>query len=492
MQQVVSKVSLVMFQIRFSLVQLRLPQSIGQSHRASAASILAGDTSSRLKTRLTWCLIFPALGQLYAQQSLTIDLKEALARAQKYGAQVEAANIAAQLAREDRKQATAASLPSISALNQFIYTEGNGTPAGVFVANDGVHVYNEQLQAHEEVLSFVRRGEIRLARAAEAVAKAKADVAAQGLHATVVQNYYSIAAAQRKLANARTSLAEMQQFLDVTQKQEHGGEVAHADVIKAQLTVQQRRRDLQDAQLALDKAKTALAVLIFPNLQQNYVIVDDLSQLPILPPLPEVTAQTISNNADLRAAQAGATQARLGVNVARYAYLPSFGLDLFYGIDANQFAAHTDYPTAESGRSTLPNYLVPYRQNLGYVAQATLNVPIWNWGAIHSKVKQASLKERQAELDLSLTQKQVQAMLANSYEEAQIAFAQIESLQESARLATESLRLTLLRYKAGEATALEVVDAQATGSQARNAYDDGLLRYRIAFSNLQNLTGNYR
>jgi outer membrane protein TolC len=428
---------------------------------------------------------------LYAQQALTIDLKQALARAQKYGAQVETANIAAQLAREDRKQAVAASLPSIGALNQFIYTEGNGTPAGVFVANDGVHVYNEQVQAHEEVLSFVRRGEIRVARAAEAVAKAKADVAARGLNATVIRDYYGIAAAQRKLANAQTSVTEARRFLDITQKQEHGGEVAYADVIKAQLTAQQRERDLQDAQLALDKAKTALAVLIFPNLRQDYAIVDDLEELPILPPLPEVTAQTTNDNADLRVAQASATQARLGVNVARYGYLPSFGLDLFYGIDANQFAAHTDYPTPESGRSTLPDYLVPYRQNLGYVAQATLNVPIWNWGAIHSKVKQASLKERQAELDLSLAEKQVQAALANSYEEARIALAQIASLRESAGLAAESLRLTLLRYKAGEATALEVVDAQLTAGQARNAYADGLLRYRLAFSNLQNLMGRF-
>jgi outer membrane protein TolC len=51
------------------------------------------------------------------------------------------------------------------------------------------------------------------------------------------------------------------------------------------------------------------------------------------------------------------------------------------------------------------------------------------------------------------------------------------------------LRLTLLRYQAGEATALEVVDAQTTLNQARNAYDDGLARYRIAIAALQTLTG---
>ena len=61
----------------------------------------------------------------------------------------------------------------------------------------------------------------------------------------------------------------------------------------------------------------------------------------------------------------------------------------------------------------------------------------------------------------------------------------------SSRPASYSLRLTNLRYQAGESTVLEVVDAQSTLAQARNAYDDGLARYRLAFANLQTLIGNY-
>jgi outer membrane protein TolC len=427
-------------------------------------------------------LLFTVTWALSAQQSPTITLKEALLRAQEYGGQIQAANIAARLAQEDRKQTVAASLPSLTAFNQYIYTEGNGTPAGVFVANDGVHVYNEQLQAHEEVLALARRGEIRVAQAAEAVQKARTEVARRGLKAVVIQDYYTIAASEEKLANAQKSVSEAEQFLDITQKQEKGGEVAHADVIKAQLQLQQRQRDFQEGQLAVDRAKTALAVLIFPRLD-SYEIVDDLAQLRALAAFNEIAAQGSANSADLAVAGAALKQANLAVTVARYAYLPSFGLDVFYGLDANQLAARTNYGDAA---------LVPdYRQNLGYVAQATLNVPIWNWGAIHSKVKQAALREEQARLDLTLTQRQVQASLANLYEEARIAFAQIDSLSSSAALAAESLRLTLLRYTAGEATALEVVDAQTTASQARNGYADGLLRYRAAYANLQNLTGNF-
>jgi len=38
---------------------------------------------------------------------------------------------------------------------------------------------------------------------------------------------------------------------------------------------------------------------------------------------------------------------------------------------------------------------------------------------------------------------------------------------------------------------LEVVDAQTTLVGARNAYDDGMVRYRVALANLQTLTGAF-
>jgi outer membrane protein TolC len=419
-----------------------------------------------------------------------ITLNDALTRARQYGTQVQDAAINAALAKEDSKQAKVASLPTLNAFNQFIYTQGNGTPSGVYVANDGVHVYNEQAQVHEELLALIRHGEIHRAQAAEAVAKARIEVARRGLNATVIQDYYAIVAAQRRFANAQTSLREAGDFLSLTQKQERGGEVAHADVIKAQIVEQQRQRDLQDAQLNIDKAKISLAVMIYPDFNTSFSVEDDAQQAILLPPLPEAQAKAVSTSPDLKAAKASIEQAGYDVNVARYAYLPSFSLDFFYGIDANQFAVRTNHPTDATGRSTLPDYTVPYRQNLGYSAQATLNIPVWNWGATRSKVKQAALKEQQAQLDLTLAQRTLQGNLATAYSEAQVAQSQVDSLRGSSDLSAESLRLTVLRYQAGEATAQEVVDTQTTLVQARNAYDDGLVRYRVALANLQTLTGS--
>ncbi len=426
---------------------------------------------------------------LSANESPTLKLEDALARARQYGGQIQTANLAVLQAREDTAQVRAGRLPSVNAFNQYIYTEGNGTPSGVFVANDGVHVYNEQAVVHEELLSLARHGEMNRALAAEAIARAKVEVASRGLNTTVIQDYFAIVVAQRKLANLQTSVQEAQRFFDITQDQERGGEAAHADVLKAQIDLQQRQRDLREAQVAIDKAKIALGVLMFPNFSSQFSVIDDLQQPALLPPMAEAQAGATASSPNLRVASAGVEEAGEEIRVARYAYLPSFGLDLFYGIDANQFAVRTTHETNATGRSTLPNFQVENRQNLGYVAQATLNIPVWNWGATRSKIKQAELKRQQAQLDLSLAERTLQSNLAETYMEAQAAQSQLDSLRSSIDLSTESLRLTVLRYEAGEATALEVVDAQTTLTAARNSYDDGVARYRVALANLQILMG---
>jgi outer membrane protein TolC len=404
--------------------------------------------------------------------SLFVTLEDAMERARNNSQQLQSARIGSQLLHEDRQQARAAFLPTLNYLNQYIYTQGNGTPSGVFVANDGVHIYNSQAVVHQELFSPARRGEYRQANLAEAVAQARVEIAARGLVATVVQTYYSAVVAQRRLDNAKQGVEEARHFVDVTTKEEKGGEVAHSDVIKAQILLQQRERDTQEARLAWEKSKLSLAVLLFPDFRQDFSVVDDLQSTIPLRSFGEVQSMAAKQNPDLRAAELTLEREKTGVGVARAAYLPSLNFDYFFGINANQFA------TRHEGI-----------QRLGSSAQATLNIPVWNWGATRSKVRQAELRTRQAQLDLSLTQRELLATLHSFYLEAQTTQSQLDSLKQSALFAQESMRLMLLRYEAGEASVLEVVDAQTTLTQARNALDDGLARYRLALANLQTLTG---
>jgi outer membrane protein TolC len=414
----------------------------------------------------------PAAAQPPAPDApLTLQAVLDLARANSQA--FRAAQLASGLADEDRKQAKAALLPSLNGFSQYIYTQPNGTPSGVWVPNDGPNIYAMWLNVHGDVFSYAKWAEYRSAAAAGAVARAKAEVAVRGLVATIVQDYYGLVASQRKLESAQQALLETQRFLDTTKRLESGGEVAHSDVVKAQIQVAQRTRDAQDAELAALKSRLGLSVLVFPDFRDTFTVVDDLQTIAPLPPLAEVKASAEANSPDVRAASAALQQETSGIEIARGGVLPSVSFDYFYGINANQFATHD--PEG--------NLL------LGSVAQVQLNVPLWGWGAAQSKLKQAHLREEAAKGDLTLAQRQLQASISTFHREAEIARGQVASLRESLDLATESLRLTVLRYEAGEVSVLEVVDAHTTLVDARNANNDGLVRYRVALAALQTLTG---
>jgi len=409
------------------------------------------------------------------QPGLTLTLQDALARARANGLQLLSADIAARIAREDRVQAKAALLPSVNWQNGFDYTQPNGTDTGVFVPNNGPRVYTNMAAVHADIFAPGKRADYQMAIAAEAAARAKLEIASRGLSAVVVQNFYAMAVSQRHVANARRSLEEARQFVDITQKQEAGGEAAHSDVVKAQLTLSQRQRDVQEAQLAYDKARIGFAVFLFPDFRQDFAVADDLDTLSPLTAFPEIETLAQRNNPEIRAAQSAVTQGNYGIKSARFGLYPSLSVDYFFGIQANQYALHNEFG----------------QNNLGSAVVASLTFPVWNWGATRSKVKQAELRLQQARTELTVTQRQLLSNLHAFYLEASVASNQVASLKNSLDLSDESLRLTMRRYQAGEVTVLEVVDAQSTLFAARNAYDDGLARYRLALASLQTLTGAF-
>src|SRR3989441_9249761 len=405
---------------------------------------------------------------------LMLTLQDALARARKINPEYHAALTELGIAKEDRVQSRAALLPNVNYTTEFLYTQGNGTRTNAprFIANNAVHEYVSQGDVHQ-ALSLENVAEYRRTRAAEAVARARAEIATRGLVVTVVRAYYGFIVAQRKYASVQRAAAEAQHFLDISQKLEHGGEVAHSDVVKAQIQAQTQQRELQEAELEMNRSRVELAVLIFPDFNENFAVVDDLQTPEPVPSFAEVQSAAGRKNPELRAAMVALNQARQEVAVAWNGFLPSLSFDYFYGIDANQFAIR-----APNGN-----------RNLGYAATASLQLPVWNWGANRSKVKQANLRRQQANIELTATQRELLSNLRIFYNEAQTARAELHSLNQSAELAAESLRLTTLRYQAGEATALEVVDAQNTLTQSRNALNDGQARFRVALANLQTLTG---
>jgi outer membrane protein TolC len=411
--------------------------------------------------------------QTASPSPLVLTLDTAIENAKHFAPQYTSAQTDFRVSQLDRSIARSALLPEAQYHNQYLYTQGGGAVgqgAVRFIANNAVHEYMSQANA-VETLSFANIATYRRAGAAASLARARASIAERGLIATVITDFYMVVSAEQKFVAAERGVQEAQHFSDLTAKLEQGREVAHADVLKAQLSQQQRVRDLDDARLAVERAKLDLAVLALPDVTTNYEP-QAATTVPELPRREQYEAEARQNNPELNSALAALEVAKNEVAVARGEYVPELVLGSSYGIDAPQFA-------------TDANGL----RFLGYSAVATIDIPVWNWLATHDRVKQARLRQGQAAVELTAAQRSFIARLRSTYDEAEIARSALLSLQESQKTADESLRLTLLRYQAGEATALEAVDAQSAVVAAAVASADAGLRYRSALAQLQTLTG---
>ncbi len=431
----------------------------------------------------------PALSAQATSASIPVNitLAEAIRRAQINEPSFAAAKANSASAALDRSIARAGLLPSVHYFNQGIYTQPNGlyaeggegvlTPNPKFVANDSRPREYISQGVVDETLSLAGPAAVRRADAAAAMARAQLEIARRGLVVAVTGLFYSQLAAEHKQLAAEAAYKDAAHFTSITRDREKQGEAAHADVVKAELTEQQQWRGMQDAKLAAETARMNLAVLLFPDPLTPYSLKAGKAVAP-LASFANVEVAASNNNPELKSALAAVQVSNADVMAARAAYLPTLGLNFNYGIDANEFAVNG--PMTPSGVRA---------QNLGYSATATLNIPVWDWLSTQHKVKQSKIRRQVARVALSATQRQLIAQLHTYYEAAQIAQSELTSLDQSVTTAAESLRLAELRYKAGEALVLEVVDAQNAYVTAENAREDGRVRYQLALANLQTLTG---
>jgi outer membrane protein TolC len=412
----------------------------------------------------------------------SISLAEAIHRAQANEPTFAASLGTQRTAGINSYLAKTALLPTATYHNQILFTQSNGTTnkggevgnqsQPIFIANNAIHEYTSQVSINETI-GLKQLADAKVASATAARATAELEVARRGLVSSVVALYYQVSAAEKKQRLFMQALQEADAFTSLTQKREAAPEVAHADVINAQLQQQQRQRDLSDADVAADRARLELAVLLFADPRTSYAT-EEPGAPPTLPAQDEVNRLASAKNPEIRSALAEMRAANAGVLSARAAYLPDVVLNFNYGIDAPQFATH--------GR---PNDV----KNLGYSISGTVDLPVWDWFSTQKRVKQSEIQRDVAKVNLTAAQRRLIATLEETYREATAARDQLGLLDESVRLAAESLRLTKLRYQAGEATVLEVVDAQNTFLTAETAQADGVVRYQAAFAALGLLTG---
>lgn len=418
-----------------------------------------------------------------AAKPLTIG--EAIDLALKQASAFRGAQIGEQIAAEDVRQAKAAFYPRLAAAPNFIYTTpslsratapeitsaGNVTSVATrppsFIGANAISEYQGLVTATGELDTSGRlRATLKRNRFLVESARAGSEIARRDLVQAVGDAYFNLALATVRRRGAENNLQSAQAFENNTKLQLDAGEVAPVDFVRARLQTAQRRDEFEQANANESVNANGLRVLIGYDFTTPIATEDLLTQIPTDNEIDRFAQTAITTRPEFAQFEADLKAAEQDIKIARSERRPQVTYSLNGGLVSDSLA---------------PANL---RDHSGASAQIGVTLPIFDKGASRSRETQARLRIQQAQNTRALAERQFAQAFFTARTQAISAASRIRQTGASIADAELNVSASLARYQAGEASIVEVTDAQNTLINRRLALYQAIFDYQTARARL--------
>lgn len=246
------------------------------------------------------------------------------------------------------------------------------------------------------------------------------------------------------------------------------GKASKSELLQAKIDFNIQKANLTKQQSALKAAKINLNSLLLRPLNTEFEVSSTLAINENLE-LKTLLDDLASGNKQLQFLRMQEQQKQQEVKEQQSYYYPKVNLNAGYN-----FAGNT---------STQGLFLL--NQSRGPVAGLTFNWNLYN-GTQKKQVENSKLVQENVRLQYDATKNTLESMVMNAWQRYQDALIFAKTEQENFKLTEENLAITMARFKLGEATILELKDAQlsselSTGRLAATMYDAKLAETELLF-----------
>jgi outer membrane protein len=334
--------------------------------------------------------------------------------------------------------------------------------------------------------TFANRG---LARAQLWAADADIAGAATFLETSVRQQYLNVLQAQAQVALAQHVLERANETLNLAQARNSVGQGTLIDVRRAQVDKGQAEVGLLRANQAVENQMLLLFERMGVPAQLEGVVLTD--SFPVTAPALDrdsLVALALRENPALVALRAREVAATWGVRSAYSQYAPSLNASVNYG----RSRYSTKEVTGIDSTAVPPNpiwtprtisSIQPWSLNIG------VSLPLYDQFQRSVATAQANANREDARLAIRNQELSVRADVTAAYLALVAAYQVIGIQQNNQGAAGEALSLATQRYRVGNGTFLELLDARVTSEQADAAYVGAVYDYHKAYAALENAVG---
>jgi outer membrane protein len=392
-----------------------------------------------------------ATGFVSAAQAQSIS--QALTAAYNHAPDLQSALLEAKATAENIVQAKSAKLPTISAS---ISGGGSITGAPSIDPNDAP-IIGQSLSAgldYSQTIfdNFQSDAQIEAARAGAEAAEYQLRNTEQNVLLAVVQAYMDVLSGRELLSLRQDNINFFQAQLQSAQDRLDVGEGTRIDVAQAQARLAQGQAAYRAAEGSLETAEATFQRYVGAAPQGLSTSHGFANLIPMS--LDAAISEAEIGHPAILLAKAGIRAAQAGSDAAQAAGGPTAAIT--GGVNASWQTNNRATTSTDSGSIV---------GNVGF----RVSIPIYSGGRIGSGIRQANLEQIQSEVDAMAAYDQIREAVISAWAGIQSADAQIQAAQAGVSSSNTVLSGVQQELDLGEATTLDVLNAQADLTTARES-----------------------
>lgn len=391
-------------------------------------------------------------------------------------AQTAAASARVGMARAmTRPQVSTSTFASMSNAQMIVQSSEGVQPVNLSMAPDASRL-NQNVMAMYPLYTGGRlSGGVNQARALEQASSQDAVTAELDVALITKTAYYQVLLARQFVEAYQQRVDEAKERVRIAEEAFSAGRIARFDLLRNQTDLaeaqQQLNNALRDVELALTDLRNAMGVA-----QSSQINPSESLAAPQTsgnePGLEELQSRALAQRPEVAAAKARTRSAEAALGVARSAYRPQVYAtamaDAMWMSDAGMNGDDFDS---------------------SYLVGVTASLPILDGGLRRAGIEEARAMLEQMRAEERDVELGVSRDVSSSFARMSAAASNVTLAQAAIDQAEEDYRVIRMRYEAGRAVNVEVLDALASLTRARTAHAEALYAYNLARETLTRAVG---
>lgn len=411
------------------------------------------------------CALFLLCAANVAAQTDSLSLQQCIQRALNYNANVRYAEFGVRGAQLRHEEFGLTNLPLIAASSHALWAPDFGydpivTNGGELAAQIGatMPLYDggvRSLSLDQSLVDIHRAEGVKNITERDIIFRTKAA-------------YYALLHAENERTVLQQSVAEMQEYSDLTTRLKAGGTADETDVLKTLIQLSDEQILLRENDKEIRGARITLAQVLGGDISTSINIKDsiplDTSMVPELD-----TLRTLDEQQSELAIQSAKFNVALAESERRARLLVAADAGVLTSLDNLQ---------SQNGVHNI----------LGFSAYAEFQIPLWNWGLTDRRVQDQQTVVDELQVQDELLRKSVVAEWNSTREDFLEAKDTFEKFSENLQFAEGNFLLSKAQFAGGHGRSLEVLDAHRLLADTKLGLEKSRTNILLAKARIERLT----